>query len=122
MRQESGPAAKVDDDGKIFVANVTFERLDGTSVTCSATSGTTLMRVAVDNDVPGIEGECGGELSCATCHVHVAPEWRDRLPERSEEEAELLEMVEDLRDDSRLACQIRLGEDHDGLTVTVPEP
>lgn len=78
------------------------------------------MNLAVSNDVPGIVGEYGGEMSCATCHVHVAEDWLEKLPPRGDEEEELLEMADEFCDRSRLACQIKITEDLDGLTLRVP--
>ncbi|MFV2178573.1 2Fe-2S iron-sulfur cluster-binding protein [Actinomadura sp. LOL_016] len=82
-------------------------------------SGTTVMRAAVANDVPGITGECGGEMSCGTCHVYVREQWPDRLPP-PDEEAGMLEVIDDPEPTSRLGCQIHVGDDLDGITVTVP--
>lgn len=77
------------------------------------------MRAAVANDVSGIDGDCGGEMSCATCHVYVHPEWFDRLPARDMYEDALLESTMDPRPNSRLSCQIPVTPELDGLTVTV---
>lgn len=87
----------------------------------SASEGQSVMRAAVGADIPGIVGECGGDMSCATCHVHVAPEWCDRLPRPSGDEEDLLEVVDDRTDCSRLSCQIAMSPDLDGLEVTVPQ-
>jgi 2Fe-2S ferredoxin len=79
------------------------------------------MQSALNNLVPGITGECGGELSCATCHVFVVPEWFDRLGARSPEEEEMLEVTAaEPTEFSRLSCQIRCTADTDGLVVHVP--
>jgi 2Fe-2S ferredoxin len=85
-----------------------------------AGEGETLMKAATRNDVDGIVGECGGEMSCATCHVHVDSAWADRLKKPSTDELDLLEMSDDLVATSRLACQIKLTGDLDGLQVSVP--
>ncbi len=66
-----------------------------------------------------VEATCGGTCSCATCHVYVEPEWLAQLPTQNEEEIELLDALMHRRDSSRLACQIRLTEAQDGMTVTV---
>jgi len=93
---------------------------DGGSVReIEGNEGESLMHVAVRNGVPGIEGECGGELSCATCHVYVDSEWVSKLRPRSQDEEELLESVEDVRDDSRLGCQIKLSAEIDGIVAKV---
>jgi len=81
--------------------------------------GESLMHVAVRNGVPGIEGECGGELSCATCHVYVDSEWASKLRPPSQDEEDLLESVEEVCDASRLGCQIKLSAEIDGIVAKV---
>lgn len=80
-----------------------------------------LMQVALDNAVPGILGDCGGSCSCATCHGYVDEPWAARLPPRSESEAFMLDGVPELRDNSRLCCQLRMTPELDGLTIHLPE-
>lgn len=82
--------------------------------------GRSLMQVAVDNMVPGIDGECGGACSCATCHVYVDPAWQERLPPRSSDEAFMLEGATDVGESSRLSCQLKMREEWDGLILRVP--
>lgn len=77
------------------------------------------MQVAVNNDIDGIEAECGGELNCGTCHVYVDQKWCSRLVEASQSELEMIEVLDQPRPESRLSCQIRLSEGLDGLRVTV---
>lgn len=96
-------------------------RLSTGEVRVDAADGESVMRAAVGSDIPGIVGECGGELSCATCHLVVAPEWYNRLHPMSGDEEDLLEAVDDRTPCSRLSCQIILNPDLDGLEVTVPE-
>jgi len=87
-----------------------------------AESGQSLMQAALQAGVRGIEGECGGTMVCATCHVYVAPEWIGRLPAPSEDELAMLEgAAAPTREGSRLACQITVGPAHAGLVVEVPE-
>jgi 2Fe-2S ferredoxin len=83
--------------------------------------GKSLMQVALDNAVPGILGDCGGACSCATCHGYVDPAFIDRLPPRSETEVFMLEGVPDLRDNSRLCCQIRMQPELAGIRVELPD-
>jgi 2Fe-2S ferredoxin len=83
-------------------------------------AGTTLMRAAVDNDIPGIDGDCGGKCACATCHVYVEQEWLPRLPAATAHEEEILTLAQEVRANSRLGCQIALDESLDGLTVRMP--
>ncbi|MFF3573832.1 2Fe-2S iron-sulfur cluster-binding protein [Nocardia jiangxiensis] len=93
---------------------------DDTVHSVDAHEGDTLMHVAVRNGIPGIEGECGGEMSCATCHVYIEGEWRERILAPSNDENDLLEMVDDLRPESRLGCQIKVNASLDGLQARVP--
>jgi 2Fe-2S ferredoxin len=86
-----------------------------------AEPGECLMNVIVNNDIPGVIGECGGCRSCATCHVYIADAWLDRMPPRSAGEDDLLEGVLDRRPNSRLSCQIVLSDALDGLIVHAPE-
>jgi 2Fe-2S ferredoxin len=78
-----------------------------------------VMRVAVREGIPGIFGDCGGEMSCGTCHVYV--EDQSHVPEMSEDEDVLLEVVDDRRDTSRLGCQLRFTEGMPDLHVEVPD-
>ena len=80
-----------------------------------------LMQIALDNSVPGILGDCGGACSCATCHAYVGQPWGAQLPARSETEVFMLEGVPDLRDNSRLCCQIRMSPQLDGVIVQLPQ-
>lgn len=86
-----------------------------------ADAGLSLMEAALQNGIDAIRADCGGACSCATCHVHVAPEWGDRLPLLSETENLMLEFVAGRDQYSRLSCQIDVTSDLDGLTVKLPE-
>jgi ferredoxin, 2Fe-2S len=79
------------------------------------------MRAATDNQVPGIDGDCGGNCACATCHVYVDADWLERTGGRTDVEKDMLNCVQDLRSSSRLACQITLTDALDGLVVSLPE-
>ena len=98
---------------------VTFILQDQTSRTVEAEDGWKLMEVAVDNAIPGIDGDCGGEAACATCHVFVAQEWRAATGERTADEQAMLASTFGVREESRLSCQIRTSEALDGLIVEV---
>ena len=98
---------------------VTFLLPDGSRHALAADEGATLLQAARCLGI-AIEGACGGSMACATCHVHVADEWYDRLNPPSAEEEDLLDLAPSLCATSRLACQIRLRRQHDGLTVAVP--
>ncbi|TKJ22187.1 2Fe-2S iron-sulfur cluster-binding protein [Blastococcus sp. CCUG 61487] len=98
---------------------VTFILQDKSECTVEAEPGWKLMEVAVDNAIPGIEGDCGGEAACATCHVYVAPEWTDATGERTNDEQAMLSSTFGVRENSRLCCQIETSDDLDGLSVEV---
>jgi 2Fe-2S ferredoxin len=96
---------------------------DGRQICAEVKDGLNMMEAAVANNVPRVIGECGGSLSCATCHVYVDPAWTDRVggPERFEDG--MLDVTEaDRRETSRLSCQIKASPALDGLVLHVPEP
>jgi len=95
---------------------------DGTERRVDTPAGENLMFTAVSNNIRGIDGECGGCMSCATCHVYVREDYLGRLPPPEDYELELLEGVAaERRPNSRLGCQIKLSAELDGLVVTIPE-
>lgn len=100
---------------------VTFIEHDGTRHEVDATPGLSLMRAAVDNKVPGIDADCGGQCACATCHVYVDPAWEGKVGSRSEMEEDMLNFAATTQPSSRLSCQIAITEALDGLVVTMPE-
>jgi 2Fe-2S ferredoxin len=101
---------------------VIFITLDGTERAVDATVGESVMVAAVRNGVPGIIGECGGNCSCATCHVYVADDFSASVGGAGDMEDDLLDLgVADRRATSRLSCQIAVTEELDGLVVHVPE-
>ena len=102
------------------MTKVTFIQFDGSHRSVDVDDGTSLMEAAVGNMVPGIDGDCGGECACATCHVHVDPQWLEKLPAMQEMEASMLELAEGRDETSRLGCQIKIGPDLEGLVVRMP--
>jgi 2Fe-2S ferredoxin len=107
--------------GRRDMPKVTFITYAGRERTVEVASGTTLMRAATDNRVDGIDGDCGGNCACATCHVYIDPLWADRVGARTACETEMLNLVAELRANSRLACQIDIDARLDGLIVATPE-
>jgi len=102
---------------------MTFVYPDGTRREVDAPEGLSVMEIAQKHDIEEIEGACGGSLACATCHVYIHPDWWGKcLPEgeRSEDEEDMLDLAFDVRDRSRLGCQIVMSEDLDGLVVALP--
>jgi 2Fe-2S ferredoxin len=100
---------------------VTFIDPDGKNHTVTGEPGESAMRCATNHLVPGIIGECGGAMACATCHGYVAEEWAAKLPPPSAQEREMLSGCIDVRPNSRLTCQIRLSDELDGMVIKVPE-
>lgn len=98
---------------------VHFVTAKGARVAYDAEPGDNLLRVAQAADMP-LEGTCEGQMACSTCHVVVAREWFDRLPDASEEEEDMLDLAAGVQRTSRLSCQIELTPDLDGLEVSIP--
>jgi len=96
-----------------------FTTARGEEVAAEGNSGDNLLRLAQAIGMP-LEGTCEGQMACSTCHVIVAAEWFERLPPASEEEEDMLDLAAGARRTSRLACQIVLGEELDGLAVAIP--
>ena len=100
------------------MARITYITPAGKQVVVEA-SGGTLMTAAVQNQVDGIDGECGGVCSCATCHVHVDAAWMDRVGPAGDAEAAMLELEDGVTEASRLGCQVPIRPELDGLMVRV---
>ena len=102
------------------MAKITFIQPDGTSQIVQATAGQTVMEAAKLENVAGIEAECGGACACATCHVYIADDWREKTGSPSEMEEDMLDFAFDVRAESRLCCQIKVTDELAGLIVQVP--
>ncbi len=100
---------------------VKFIEHDGTEHVVEGNSGDSIMVVATSNLVPGIDADCGGECSCATCHVVIDEAWIDKTGARSETEDSMLDLNPDREERSRLSCQITLTDELDGIVVQLPE-
>jgi len=103
------------------VPHVTYIEHSGTRRTVEVANGLSVMEGAVGHGVPGIDGDCGGACACATCHVYVDSVWAGRIPPANELEMGMLEMAVEPTAFSRLACQIRVAPELDGLVVTTPK-
>jgi ferredoxin, 2Fe-2S len=100
----------------------TWKLADGRTITLELAEGTSLMEAATQHGVTGIIGECGGSMSCATCHVVVAPDWAERAGAPSPFEEDMLDITEAGRQPtSRLSCQIKMSAALDGIVLSVPE-
>lgn len=102
------------------MVKITFIQPDGSSQVVEAEPGMTVMEAARLHNVPGIEAECGGACACATCHVYVEDAWREAVGNPSEMEEDMLDFAFDVRESSRLSCQIKVADALDGLVVRVP--
>jgi 2Fe-2S ferredoxin len=100
---------------------ITFITSDGEHHEVDGKLGQSVMEAAMDHSVPGIDADCGGCCSCATCHVFVVEAWRPKVGEPVDMEADMLEVHDDRRPGSRLSCQVEVSDELDGLVVHVPE-
>lgn len=100
---------------------VKFIEFNGTEHVVEASNGESIMVAATGNLVPGIDADCGGECSCATCHVLISSEWMAKLEPRTDQEESMLDLNPDRTDESRLSCQIPMSDDLDGIVVNLPE-
>jgi len=104
------------------MAKITYIEHNGTEHVIEVSNGLTVMEGARDNNVPGIEADCGGACACSTCHVYVDAAWADKLPAKDDMESDMLDFAwqpDAVR--SRLTCQVKVSEDLDGLIVHLPE-
>ncbi len=99
---------------------IIFNDNKGNSNTIEVENGLSVMEGAIQNDIPGIDADCGGSMACATCHVYVEEKWLNKLPKAEEAEIDMIDMAYEPKKNSRLSCQIIVSEDLDGLTVTTP--
>ena len=102
------------------MVQITFLSADDEKYLTSAETGTNLMQLAVLNSVPGIDAECGGTMSCATCHVHLDEKGYECVPKPKQAELDMLEFTDNPCATSRLSCQITVTSELDGLIVKVP--
>jgi ferredoxin, 2Fe-2S len=102
------------------MAKIIFVQPDGTQQPVTAAAGMTVMEAAKKNLIAGVEAECGGACACATCHVYVDAAWREKAGKPTEMEEDMLDFAFDVREESRLACQIKITEGLDGLIVKIP--
>ena len=99
---------------------ITYQDNIGNSKTIDVENGLTVMEGAIQNDIPGIDADCGGSMACATCHVYVEEKWFDKLPNPEEPEVDMIDMAFEPKKNSRLSCQLIVSDELDGLKVTTP--
>ena len=102
------------------MAKIKYIEHNGTNHTVDVQNGLTVMEGAVQNNIPGIDADCGGSMACATCHVYVKGDWYDRLPKKEMGEDDMLDQAYEPNSKSRLSCQLIVSNELDGLTVTTP--
>ena len=100
---------------------ITYKDNQGNSKTIEVQNGLSVMEGAIQNNVPGIDADCGGSMACATCHVYVEEKWLDKLPKAEEGEVDMIDMALEPKKNSRLSCQITVTDEINGLIVTTPE-
>ena len=103
------------------MAKITYIEHNGTNHTVDVQNGLTVMEGAVQNNIPGIDADCGGGMACATCHVYVKEDWFDKINKKNEGEDDMLDQAYEPKKNSRLSCQIIVSDDLDGLAVDMPE-
>jgi 2Fe-2S ferredoxin len=103
------------------MAKITYIEFNGTEHVIDVKPGLTVMEGAVKNNVPGIDADCGGACACATCHVYVDPAWAAKAGERNAMEESMLDFADNVEENSRLSCQIKITEELDGMVVRMPE-
>jgi len=102
------------------MAKITYIEHNGKSHTVDVANGLSVMEGAVQNNIPGIDADCGGSMACATCHVYVKEEWFVKLPKKEDGEEDMLDMAFEPNKFSRLSCQLMVSDNLDGLVVNLP--
>ena len=100
---------------------IIYRDLEGGSKTVEVENGLTVMEGALQNEIPGIDADCGGSMACATCHVYVEEKWFNKLPKAEDAEIDMIDMAFEPKRNSRLSCQLIISKDLDGLIVTTPK-
>ena len=102
------------------MAKITYIEHNGKSHTIDVANGLSVMEGAVQNNIPGIDADCGGGMACATCHVYVKEEWFDKLPNKEDGEEDMIDMAYEPNKFSRLSCQLTVSNELEGLVVKLP--
>ncbi len=103
------------------MAKITYIEHNGKSHTVDVQNGLTVMEGAIQNDIPGIDADCGGSMACATCHVYVKDDWFNKVPPKQNGEEDMLDQAFEPKKNSRLSCQMIISDELDGLIVDLPE-
>ena len=102
------------------MTKIKYVEHNGKEHTIDVQNGLTVMEGAVQNDIPGIDADCGGGMACATCHVYVKEEWLDKISKKEDGEEDMLDMAFEPKNNSRLSCQLTVSDELDGLTINIP--
>ena len=102
------------------MTKVTYKDNDGNTKTIEVENGLSVMEGAIQNNIPGIDADCGGSMACATCHVYVEEKWYNKLPKAEDAEVDMIDMAYEPKKNSRLSCQLIVSEELDGIIVTTP--
>ena len=102
------------------MAKIKYIEHNGKEHVVEVQNGLTVMEGAVQNDIPGIDADCGGGMACATCHVYVKEDWLNKLPKKEDGEEDMLDMAFEPKKNSRLSCQIIVSDEIDGIEVNIP--
>ena len=100
---------------------ITYIEHNGKTHNVEVPNELSVMEGALQNNIPGIDADCGGACACATCHVYVDEKWFDKLPKKSESEQDMLDMAIEPNKFSRLSCQLTVSDKLEGLIVNIPE-
>ena len=103
------------------MTKIIYKDQDGGSKTIEVENGLSVMEGAIQNDIQGIDADCGGSMACATCHVYVDDKWFDKIPKAEDAEIDMIDMAFEPKKNSRLSCQIIVDDKLEGLEVTTPE-
>ena len=103
-----------------FMPKITYKDNQGNSKTIEVQNGLSVMEGAIQNNVPGIDADCGGSMACATCHVYVEEKWFNKIEKKGEGEEDMLDMAYQPNKFSRLSCQLLVSDELDGLVVRMP--
>ena len=102
------------------MAKIKYIEHNGNQHEIDVANGLSVMEGAVQNDIPGIDADCGGGMACATCHVYVKEDWFNKIPKKEDGEEDMLDMAFEPKSNSRLSCQIVVSDEIDGLEVNIP--
>ena len=102
------------------MSKITYIDSSGNSKTINIANGLSVMEGAIQNNIPGIDADCGGGMACATCHVYVKEEWLDKLTKAEDGEQDMIDMAFEPKKNSRLSCQLIVSDELDGMVVTTP--